>query len=149
MLYNEIVQYFETDEDIAKLLGKLAKDYFDEIDSIGGQLIGGVLTTTDELNTVKTQLAAIIANLQPIYSKALSLKKQKEYRFYVSKKLNSETTGVKFTDGSATIEAKDAVRNYRNARDLICGYLKSAESLYYDTKDRVEANRKEYLKTEK
>jgi len=149
MLYNEIVKYFETDEDIAKLLGKLAKDYFDEIDSIGGQLIGGVLTTTDELNTVKTQLAAIIANLQPIYSKALSLKKQKEYRFYVSKKLNSETTGVKFTDGSATIEAKDAVRNYRNARDLICGYLKSAESLYYDTKDRVEANRKEYNKTER
>jgi hypothetical protein len=149
MRYDDMVKYFETDEDIAKLLGKLAKDYFDEIDSIGGQLIGGVLTTTDELNTVKTQLAAIIANLQPIYSKALSLKKQKEYRFYVSKKLNSETIGVKFTDGSATIEAKDAVRNYRNARDLICGYLKSAESLYYDTKDRVEANRKEYLKTDK
>jgi hypothetical protein len=149
MRYDEMVKYFESDEDIAKLLGKLAKDYFDEIDSIGGQLIGGVLTTTDELNTVKTQLAAIIANLQPIYSKALSLKKQKEYRFYVSKKLNSETTGVKFTDGSATIEAKDTVRNYRNARDLICGYLKSAESLYYDTKDRVEANRKEYLKTDK
>lgn len=149
MKYDEMIAYFESDDDIAKLLGKLAKDYFDEIDTIGGQLIGGVLTTTDELNTVKTQLAAIISNLQPIYSKALSLKKQKEYRFYVSKKLNSETTGVKFTDGSATIEAKDAVRNYRNARDLICGYLKSAESLYYDTKDRVEANRKEYLKTDK
>jgi hypothetical protein len=149
MRYDDMVKYFESDDDIAKLLGKLAKDYFDEIDSIGGQLIGGVLTTTDELNTVKTQLAAIIANLQPIYSKALSLKKQKEYRFYVVRKNTAAETGSKFTDGSTVIESKDAVKLYRDVRDVICGYLKSAESLYYDTKDRVEANRKEYLKTDK
>jgi len=149
MRYDDMVKYFESDEEIAKLLGKLAKDYFNEIDSINGQLAGGVLTTTDELNTAKTQLSAIIANLQPIYSQALSLKKQKEYRFYVIKKQTAETTGGKFTDGSTTVEAKDAVRLYRNTRDILCGYIKSAESLFYDCRDRVEGNRKEYLKTEK
>jgi hypothetical protein len=149
MLYQDMVKYFESDAEIAKLLSKLAKDYFDEIDNINGQMVGGVLTTTDELTIAKTQLASIIANLQPIYSKALSLKKQKEYRYYVAKKQSSETSGTKFTDGSTTIEAKDAVTNYRNVRDLICGYLKSAEALFFDAKDRIEGNRREYGKVDK
>jgi hypothetical protein len=149
MRYDDMVKYFESDEDIAKLLGKLSKDYFDEIDSINGQLVSGILTTTDELNKTKTQLAAIIANLQPIYSKALSMKKQKEYRYYVVKKQTAETTGGKFTDGSTTVEAKDAVRLYRDVRDVLCGYIKSAEALYFDCKDRTEVNRKEYNKTDK
>ncbi len=148
MIYNEMIKYFETEEDIAKLLSKLAKDYFDEIDSINGQLTAGVLSTTYELNKTKTQLAAIIANLQPIYSKAMSLKKQKEYRYYVTKKQAAEASGGKFTDGSTTVEAKDSVRLYRDVRDILFGYIKSAEALFYDCRDRVEGNRKEYNKTE-
>ena len=147
MLYTEMVKYFESDDEIAKLLGKLSKDYFDVIDSYNGQLTAGVISTTDELNKAKTELAGIIANLQPIYSQALSLKKQKEYRYYVVKKQSCEATAAKFTDGSTTIEAKDAVRLYRNVRDIICGYLKSAEALYFDCKDRTEGNKKEYGKT--
>ena len=149
MKYVDMIKYFESDDDIAKLLSKLAKDYFDTIDDYNGQLVGGIITTTDELNKAKTELAAIIANLQPIYSKALSMKKQKEYRYYVVKKQTAETTGGKFTDGSTTVEAKDAVRLYRDVRDVLCGYIKSAEALYFDCKDRTEVNRKEYNKTEK
>lgn len=152
MLYNEMVKYFESDEEIAKLLGKLAKDYFDVIDNYNGQLVGGadaIITSTDELVKAKTELATIIGNLQPIYSKALSMKKQKEYRYYVIKKQSAETAGTKFTDGSTTIEAKDAVRLYRDVRDVICGYIKSAEALFFDCKDRIEGNRKEYGKVDK
>ena len=149
MKYDELIKYFQTDEEIATLLKKLAGDYFDVIDDYSGQLLQGILTTSDELNKAKTELAAIIANLQPIYSKALSMKKQKEYRYYVVKKQTAESTGGKFTDGSTQIEAKDAVSVYRDIRDVICGYLKSAEALYFDCKDRTENNRKEYNKTEK
>jgi len=147
MKYDTMIAYFESDEEIAKLLGKLAVDYFDVIDDLNGQIVGGILTTSDELNKAKTELAAVIANLQPVYSKALSMKKQKEYRFYVNKKQAAEASGGKFTDGSTTVEAKDAVRLYRNVRDIICGYIKSAEALYFDCKDRTEGNKKEYNKT--
>jgi len=149
MRYDEMVKYFESDDEIAKLLGKLAADYFNTIDDYNGQLVGGILSTTDELNKAKTELAAIIANLQPIYSKAMSLKKQKEYRYYVVKKQSAEASGGKFTDGSTTVEAKDSVRIYRDVRDILFGYIKSAESLYFDCRDRTEANRKEYGKTDK
>ena len=148
MKYEEMIKHFESDDEIASLLLKLAKDYFDEIDSYNGQLASGILSTSDELNKTKTALAAIIANLQPIYSKALSMKKQKEYRYYVVKKQAAEASGGKFTDGSTTVEAKDAVRLYRDLRDILCGYIKSAESLFYDCKDRVDLNRKEYNRTD-
>ena len=148
MKYDEIIKGFETDEDIATLLSKCAKEYFDVIDDYNSQISGGVLKTSDELCKAKTELAGIIANLQPIYSKALSLKKQKEYRYYVVKKQAAEASGAKFTDGSTTIESKDAVRLYRDVRDVICGFIKSAEALYFDCKDRTEGNKKEYSKTQ-
>lgn len=149
MKYDELIKYFETDDEIATLLKKLAEDYFNVIDDYSGQLLQGIITTTEELNKVKTELAAIIANLQPIYSKALSMKKQKEYRYYVVKKQIAESTGGKFTDGSTQIEAKDSVSVYRDVRDILCGYIKSAEALYFDCRDRTENNRQEYNKTEK
>ena len=42
MRYEEIVKSFDTDEEITLLLGKLAKNYFDEIDNINGQLINQI-----------------------------------------------------------------------------------------------------------
>jgi len=143
MNYGKIVTYFESDEKLVELMQTLSVDYFDVIDDYNQQIVGGILTTTDELQKAKTQLTSIYASLQPIYSKALSLKKQKEYRYYAEEK---EKSGEKFKDGATQILAKDAVRRYRDVRDILFGYLKAAESLIYDCKDRIEQNRNGYVK---
>ncbi|MFH0806077.1 MAG: hypothetical protein V1901_04330 [Patescibacteria group bacterium] len=135
MKYDELKQAFATDEAVVQLLETL-KPHFDTIDDYAQQMIQGILGQ-EELKEVKTRLTGIIATLNPVYSKGLSLKKQKEYRYYVQKKEECEKAGTKFTDGGTEKEAKAYVENYRNVRDLIAGYLKSAESIVYDCKDRI------------
>ena len=138
MQYKEILSYFETDEGITKLLEVLTENFFNPIDDYSAQLIQDVVKSKEELREAKTRLAGMIGMLNVIYSKALSLKKQKEYRYYVQKKEECEKNGTKFVDGATEKESKDYVRNYRDVRDLLFGYIKSAESSLFDCKDNLE-----------
>ena len=142
MRYDQIVESFKSDEGIAQLLNKLRDECFDVVEAYREQLLNEAITTTDELQRAKTVLTTITSYLQPIYSKALSLKKQYEYRYCVEHK----------EDGSAAYvdkAAKSEVQRYRDTRDIICGYLKSTEALIYDCMDKIEQNRREYHNTEK
>lgn len=142
MRYEKIISYFETPEGIAELLTQLKDDCFDVIEDYREQLLNEAITTIDQLQKTKTTLTTITAYLQPIYSKALTLKKQLEYRYCVAHK----------EDGSAAYVEKAAkadVGNYRDVRDILCGYLKSAEAMIYDCKDRIEGNKKEYKNTDR
>jgi hypothetical protein len=118
--------------------------------------MSGIEVTITELQSTKTTLTGIVAALNPVYSKALSVKKQLEYRYYVQKKHDCEAgtaldgagKPAKFTDGAGEKESKDAVRIQRDIRDILCGYIKAAEGLIYDCKDRIEQGKKEYHHTE-
>jgi len=140
MNYAKIAEYFASDEKIEELLEALKKDYFDVIDDYTQQIAADIISTIEDLRKAKTALTVIYASLQPIYSKALTLKKQKEYRYFVEHKDEGSAA-------SMTVASKDAVRLYRDVRDIIFGYLKAAESLIYDCKDRIEQSRKEYNTT--
>jgi hypothetical protein len=144
MRYEDLVKYFENDEKIAELLTYLAENYFNVIDEYKDLLLADELSTIDEMIKAKRNLQGIISSLEPIYSKALSMKKQAEYRYYVVKKETCEKEGTKFVDGSTEKEAKDSVRRYRDVRDLIRGYLNSANGLYYDIRDTLDRTKKEY-----
>jgi hypothetical protein len=144
MQYTQLIKYFESDEKIAELMIYLTENYFNVIDDYKEQVLGDILSTSDELKQAKRILAGIISSLEPIYSKSLTLKKQKEYRYYVIKKETCEKDGSKFVDGASQIESKDAVRNYRDVRDIIRGYLNSANGLYYDIRDSLDRTAKEY-----
>ena len=145
MKLNQINDYFTSDEKMVELLNALQNDCFNYIDEVTQKMVTDELTTF-ELRETKTKLTAIVAFLQPIYSKALSLKKQQEYRFYSNKKneRTQPTSQEKFADASTTKEAKDSVGTIRGVRDLLCGYILSANGLIYDCKDRIEGNRREY-----
>lgn len=140
MVYSDIISYFESDDKIAELLKKLTEDYFDIIDEIIQLYQNDALSTFDELIKTKTKLSGIIASLEPIYSKGLSLKKQKEYRRFVELK----ESGEKFSAASAEKEAKDFVKNYRDVRDIVRGYLNSANAVYYDIRDTLDRKSKEF-----
>ena len=147
MKYEKLIEYFKDDESLTNLLGYLAENYFDVIDDYKEQYLNDIISTPDELIKVKKHLQAIISSLEPIYSKGLSLKKQKEYRYYVEKKEKCEQEGTKFVDGATTTESKDAVRLYRDVRDIIRGYLNAANGLYYDIRDTLDRMKIEYSKT--
>lgn len=142
MKYDALIKYFESPEGITSLLNELKESSFDVVDDYREQLLNDVITSSDDLAKAKTVLATISANLQPIYSKALSLKKQIEYRYCVEHK----------EDGSAASidkAAKAEVKIYRDIRDLLCGYLNATNGLIYECKDRIEGNRREYHNTDK
>jgi len=147
MTFQKLKSYFISEEKIAELLNYLSENYFDVIDKIKEDYIADIISTPDELKETKRILQGMISSLEPIYSKSLSLKKQEEYRYYVLKKEKCEKDGTKFTDGSTTVEAKDFVRNYRDVRDIIRGYLNSASGLYYDIRDTLDRMRIDYSKT--
>jgi len=138
MKYDNIIKYFQSEETIIGLLQDI-KEMFDVIDDYSSQFISDILSP-DELRETKTKLTGIVSTLEPIYSKALSLKKQIEYRYCVEHK----------DDGSAaSVEkaSKAFVKSYRDVRDVLRGYLNAANGLIFDCKDRIEANRKEYNRT--
>ncbi len=106
MHYEQIKQYFdEGEEGIIKLLEE-SKPMFNEIDVCATKFKNNEILTTDELRTIKTRMVGIVANLQPIYSKALSIKKQKEYRYYAEQK---EKMGVGFKDGATEKLSKEVL----------------------------------------
>ena len=145
MKYDDIITYFENDEKLNELLGILKNEYFNVIDDYAQQFVQGILQGDIKgLLEAKTVLNGILANLNPIYSKSLSLKKQKEYRRFVELK---EGEG-KFSASSAVVEAKAYVEIYRDIRDILCGYIKSAEGMYFDIKDTLDRLEKEFYRTE-
>ena len=75
MKYEKIIKYFENDQTLSELLEEL-KETFDIIDEYSQQFIADVIQTSEEVGSAKTKLTGIIAYLNPIYSKAMSLKKQ-------------------------------------------------------------------------
>lgn len=145
MQYDKIKEYFSSDEKTTELLDILKKECFDIIDDYSQQFRQDIPFTSDELRQTKTILTGIVSTLNPIYSKALTLKKQKEYRRFVELK---EAEG-KFSAASAEKESKDFVGIYRDIRDVLFGYIKSAESLIFDCKDRLGINASEYKNTDK
>lgn len=146
MKYSDINRYFESEDALANLPADL-QPMFDTIDDYAQQFLADIITTSDELREAKTRLTGIVATLQPIYSKSLSFKKQKEYRYYAQKKEKCEAEGGKFVDGVSEKESKDAVRVYRDLRDILMGYILAANGLIYDAKDRLEAGKREYHNT--
>ncbi len=146
MKYTDICEYFDND-DLATLL-KDIKPIFDQIDDYAEDFLKNRMDDSDEMRKAKQYLCGAISTLEPIYSKALSYKKQMEYRFYVDKKYECESKDIKFTDSSTEKEAKNSVRNFRDLRDILRGYLNSATSLYFDLKGRLEKNAGEYSRIE-
>jgi hypothetical protein len=147
MQYNKIIDYFSSEEKMLELLKVLKEECFDVIDDYTAQIIAGTITTSEEMRKAKSQLVGIFSYLQPIYSKALSLKKQEEYRYFSRTKNDSDKNEkIKFSAATTELLAKDYVKIYRDIRDVLCGYLKSAEALIYDFKDGIEQNRNEYQK---
>ena len=81
----------------------------------------------DKVKEIEIQVTGHFMQLQEIYSRVYSLKKNKELAYYQLLKNHAESNEkVKFVATSAEKEAALSVADERRVRDYIDGYLKSA-----------------------
>jgi hypothetical protein len=154
MTFDKIEKYFQTKEGLADILVECTP-VFDMIDDYSTQLIQNVLSTIDEFKEMRTKLAGAIMFLNPVYSTAITIKKNEEMRFFVEKKREIENkpptidekgkaVKEKFVSGAVEGEASEHVAAYRRVRNILDGYLKAAWAGISDADSRIENLKKEY-----
>jgi len=117
----EVEGYFETSDKMQELLEILQKEYFDRIDYHGDLFRSGALSDVGQLQNSLEELTGIYIKLNPIYSIAESIKKNREESFYMAKKISIENNGDKFVSASTDKEASNSVANERRVRNIIEG----------------------------
>ena len=148
MKFSKIEQYFETKEGMVLLL-KECESVFDTVDDYSNQFMQGLLSTEIELDAVIDTLAGIISFLNPIYSVAITAKKNREVIQYMAIKRDVEGRAPtvdekgkqvkeKFTSASAEIEATVFVAGERRIRNVIEGYLNSSWAIKNSAEKRSE-----------
>jgi len=85
----------------------------------------------DRINELQIRIVGHKSQLQELFSKVDSLKRNKELAAYMDLKIKSEESEgtIKFVDGSSKMEAAFAVADERRVRDHIEGLLKSADDI--------------------
>lgn len=147
MNYNTIQGYFTSEEGLKKLLDE-CKEVFEGIDKLNEQLQEGMLSENpDSCRLALEKATGYYSFLSPITKVAEGIKKNEEGRFYCIRKIQYEKGEItvivppkkegdketvqtsKFTDASCSREAEVAVIIYRNARNILQGYLNSADAI--------------------
>ena len=126
----DIEKLFQSEATLCKVLEECEKD-FENIDYWAGLMKEGVVHNNPaEINKSLTSLAGSYSNLRVILGLAETELANREVRNYGSIKMKSEADGKKFTaqiDSATKKEASEAVCSYRRIRNIILGYLTSAD----------------------
>lgn len=85
----------------------------------------------DKINELQLRMTGHHSQLQEIFSKVDSLKRNKELAAYMALKVRAEESegAIKFVDGASKMEAAFVVADERKVRDHIEGLLKSADDV--------------------
>lgn len=85
----------------------------------------------NKINELQLRIVGQKSQLQELFSKVDSLKRNKELAAYMALKVRAEESegAVKFVDGASKMEAAFTVADERRVRDHIEGLLKSADDI--------------------
>jgi len=122
MNYNEIEKLFQDKETLEEVL-QLCVDTFNKIDAIGDRLKNRLVNTGEEVYGTLQELNGLYDFLCPIYTIADTTKENEEGRFYGSKKMEIDASGVKFVDATVKKESSIHVNDYRRVRNLLEAYI--------------------------
>lgn len=119
-------KYFASTEGLTKLLTDY-QEIFTLVDDYGRQFIAGVLSTSDDYREVLNKLTGVYMCLEPLFTSSEAYKLNTELKFYVEKKRELEAKGDKVVAASLEKEASYSVEDYRRVRNILEGYVLSAE----------------------
>jgi len=85
----------------------------------------------DKINELQIRMVGHASQLEELFSKVNSLKRNKELAAYMGLKTKAEDSegAIKFVDGASKMEASFVVADERKVRDHIEGLLKSANDI--------------------
>lgn len=85
----------------------------------------------NKINELQLRIVGYKSQLQELFSKVDSLKRNKELAAYMALKVKAEESegAIKFVDGASKMEAAFVVADERRVRDHIEGLLKSADDI--------------------
>jgi len=124
MNYQEIEDYFKTDEGLTALLAK-CNPAFEAISKYDRLFQNNDIRSADEIKEALTKLAGYQMFLEPIYSEADTQKKYYEDWHYAQQKEEAIQNNAKFLDGGAKKTASLYVSKYRSFRNKVNGKIKS------------------------
>uniref|UniRef100_A0A6M3JVW2 Uncharacterized protein n=2 Tax=viral metagenome TaxID=1070528 RepID=A0A6M3JVW2_9ZZZZ len=121
----EIEKYFDSPENMHELINYLQDEYFNSIDIQASLFRGGDLSDIVQLRKTLDELTGIYMDLNVYYKISETIKKNREIGHFISKKIEIENKGEKFTSTPIEKEASNVVANERKIRNIILGKLES------------------------
>ena len=144
MKYDKLQEHFKNEDGMNELLTE-CQEVFDGIDKLNDKLMEGMLNNPDAVSLALQESTGYFGFLSPITKVAEGVKKNEEGRYYVKRKSQYEkdevtvttkdkknqevTKTLKFTDASCKREAEVYAIIYRNVRNILQGYLASADAI--------------------
>ena len=126
MRVREVEKLFVDEKGLDKVLDE-CKDDFDRINYYTGIMKDNLTDNPEEAKKALNELTGVFMSLKPLLAVAGVEKKNREVRRYDEKKIETENSGKKFTDGAGKQEASAYVANYRRVRNIIEAYVNVAE----------------------
>lgn len=122
----DIEKKFQQDDTLNEVLTELEDD-FKVVDYYAKTLKSGVVNNPEEIAEALQKLSGAFCNLRTVLALAETEKRNREVRRYNEIKIETENAGKKFVSASAEKQASADIGEYRRIRNLVEGYVESAE----------------------
>jgi hypothetical protein len=139
----EIEKKFSSIEGMNDLLFFLQQEYFDRISYHADLFRGGALSDIGQMNSSLDELTGIYMDLKAIYMISITMKENRELQHYMSRKIEIENKGEKFTSAPIEKEASNIVANERRVRNIVEGFLSSCEKSISTIQSKLKFTSKE------
>ena len=129
MIYKEMISFFESEENILKLLNNL-NPTFAKIDYYKNLFQNhSISANSEQCKKALDELTGLFMYLNPILSIAISIKKNEEDKYYVKKRTEmiKELSGKRFISAPLDREASAYVGTYRTVRNLLQSYTDACD----------------------
>ena len=154
MKYNNLIMYFTSQDKLEELIKELIPT-FDMIDDYGKQILGNIMSISDEFIEARSRLRGALIELNPILSAAMTAKRNGMLHYYVKEKREIENktpekdekgklVKEKFAAGATETEAEESVAEFRRVRNILQGYINACLTGIKDCEDRLMDLKVEY-----
>ena len=160
MKYDKLKELFKSEDGMNEIL-KECQEVFDGIDKLNNKLIEGMLDNPEACDLALQESTGYYSFLSPITKVAEGRKKNVAVKYYISRKSQYEREEItvelkpkkegekgtvkllKFTDAACKQEAENHAAIYRSVRNILQGYLASADAIKGSCQSILKSMQKE------
>ena len=125
MRISEIEKKFNSEETLNEVLDECKED-LEKIDYLAGLMKDSITDNPVEAKKALNELTGVYMSLKIVLAIAETQKKNREQKYYVNMKIETQNSGKKFVSASTEKEASSYVAEYRRVRNIVQGYVESA-----------------------